>query len=119
MAFELYLAGRGGKHIADVLTSHGFRSRNDKPISKSSILNWFRVPFVYAGCRVWNVSHWQKNDAGKKVNRIFHPREEWVIIPDSHPSIIKMEQAYQNMQKNNSNTHKGRMGQRENTFWQS
>ena len=115
MAFELYLAGRGGKHIADVLTSHGFRSRNDKPISKSSILNWFRVPFVYAGCRVWNVSHWQKNDAGKKVNRIFHPREEWVIIPDSHPAIIKMEdaeQAYQNMQKNNLNNHQRRMGQR-------
>ena len=115
MAFELYLAGRGGKHIADVLTSHGFRSRNDKPISKSSILNWFRVPFVYAGCRVWNVSHWQKNDAGKKVNRIFHPREEWVIIPDSHPAIIKMEdaeQAYQNMQKNNPNNHQRRMGQR-------
>ena len=115
MAFELYLAGRGGKHIADVLTSHGSRSRNDKPISKSSILNWFRVPFVYAGCRVWNVSHWQRNDAGKKVNRIFHPREEWVIIPDSHPAIIKMEQAeqaYQNMQKNNPNTHQRRMGQR-------
>ena len=44
-----------------------------------------------------------------RANRIFHPREEWVIIPDSHPAIIKMEQdeqAYQNMQKNNSNTHK-------------
>ncbi|MDP6597497.1 MAG: recombinase family protein [Candidatus Poribacteria bacterium] len=115
MAFELYSAGRGGKHIADVLTSHGFRSRNDKPISKSSILNWLRVPFVYAGCRVWNVSHWQKNDAGQKVNRIFHPREEWVIIPDSHPAIIKMEdaeQAYQNMQKNNPNNPQRRMGQR-------
>ena len=44
-----------------------------------------------------------------------------MIIPDSHPAIIKMEQteqaeqaeqAYQNMQKNNPNTHKRRMGQR-------
>ena len=55
MAFKLYIAGRSGKPIADVLTSHGFGSRNDKPISKSSILNWFRVPFVYAGCGMWNV----------------------------------------------------------------
>ena len=49
------------------------------------------------------------------MNRVFHPREESVIIPDSHPAIIKMEQAeqaYQNMQKNNPNTHKRRMGQR-------
>ena len=115
MAFKLYIAGRSGKPIADVLTSHGFGSRNDKPISKSSILNWFRVPFVYAGCGMWNVSHRQRNDSGEKVSRIFHPRDEWIIIPDSHPAIIKMEQAaqvYQNMQKNNPNIHKRRTGQR-------
>ena len=38
-----------------------------------------------------------------------------MIIPDSHPAIIKMEQAeqaYQNMQKNNLNAHKRRMGLR-------
>ena len=71
------------------------------------------MPFVYVDCRVWNVSYWEKNEASKKVNRIFHPREEWVIIPDSHPAIIKMEdaeQAYQNMQKNNPNNHRIRMG---------
>ena len=30
MVFELYPSSRGRKHISDVLTSHGFRSRNDK-----------------------------------------------------------------------------------------
>ena len=51
---------------------------------------------------MWNVSHVQRNDAGKTVNRISLLREELVIISDSHPATTKTEQGeevYQNIQK--------------------
>ena len=33
----------------------------------------------------------KNNEAGKKVNRIFHYWEEWIIILNSHPTITKMD----------------------------
>ena len=78
------------------------------PISKSGVLDWFRCPFAFAGVRVWNVSFWQKNAAGKQSRRVFKPRDEWVIVPDSHPEIITMEQAEQVYQRRSSTAGWGR-----------
>ena len=44
------------------------------------------------------VLRWAYHDSrGKQSRRVFKPREEWVIVPDSHP--ITMEQAEQVYQK--------------------
>ncbi|MAE18385.1 hypothetical protein CMK12_05510 [Candidatus Poribacteria bacterium] len=110
-AFEMLLAGQGGKQISDELTAKGYLSRRGKPIPKPSILVWFRLPFVYVGYRVWNVAHWKRNKEGKKINRIFHPREEWVMVPDSHPAIITEQEAETVYHKMQQTPKPNRMGQ--------
>ncbi|HIM72018.1 MAG TPA: hypothetical protein EYM43_03605 [Alphaproteobacteria bacterium] len=80
-------------------------------MSKSGVLDWFRRPFAFAGARVWNVSFWQKNVEGKQSRRVFKPRDEWVIVPDSHPAIITMEQAEQAYQKTQQHSRVGQKAQ--------
>ena len=99
--------------------------------SKRFLLNWYIIEMMFFAKSVLKqeiITTTQNNSIVfysrivlSRANRIFHPREEWVIIPDSHPAIIKMEQdeqAYQNMQKNNSNTHKNEYVKEQHTFWQ-
>lgn len=83
-AFEMFLDGKGSKVIADELTRLGFRSRRGNPMNKVSLLEWFRRPFVFAGCTVWNMHDKQQHPK---------PREEWILVDDAHEAIITMEQA--------------------------
>ena len=53
-------------------------------MNKQSLLEWFRRPFVFAGCVVWNM-HDRKQHA--------KPRSEWVLVEGAHPAIITMDQA--------------------------
>ena len=72
------------KQIADDLTAMGYRSRRGRPMDKSSILTWFRVPFRFAGCMVYR---------HKNKHQGYRPREEWIIQTDCFPAIITMEEA--------------------------
>ena len=61
---------------------------------ESTICSWFRNPYPFAGCYVWN-----RTDKDHKVK----PKEEWVIVPHACPAIISYQQAdgiYQKAQQN-------------------
>ena len=88
--FEMHLDGVGVKMIAYQLTQEGYQSRRGAPMNKQSIAEWFRKPYVYAGCIVWNT-----RDHNLKPK----PREQWVIVEDAYPAIISMELAEQTYQK--------------------
>lgn len=90
LAFEMHLKGVGAKSIAHHLTQSGFRSRRGGNMNKQSIAEWFRNPYPYAGCIVWNT-----RDHNLKPK----PREQWVIVEDAYPAIISMEVAEQTFQK--------------------
>ena len=90
LAFEMQLKGVGAKSIAHHLTQAGFRSRRGGAMNKQSIAEWFRNPYSYAGCIVWNT---RDHDLKPK------PREQWVIVEDAYPAIISMEVAEQTYQK--------------------
>ena len=94
LAFERHLEGVGANTIAAELNSLGFSSQNGNRLTKSTICSWFRNPYPFAGCYVWN-----RTDKDHKVN----PKEEWVIVPDAFPAIISYQQAdgiYQRAQQN-------------------
>ena len=68
------------------------RARGDS--NKAAIYEWFRRPFVFAGCAVWNMHNHKQ--CPKR-------RAEWVITEEAHTPISTMEQAeaaYQRMQEN-------------------
>ena len=93
IAFQMFLSGNGCKVIADYLTQLGYRSRKDSSMNKQTIAEWFRQPYVFTGCLVWNV-----RDKDKRKR----PKSEWVIVPYAHQAIISMEQgdrAYEMMQR--------------------
>ncbi len=90
LAFEWHLQGVGIKAVADALTDKGFRSRRGAPMNKQTIGEWFRNPYPFAGCIVWNTRNKQLRPK---------PQKEWVIVEDAYPGIISMEVADQVFQK--------------------
>ena len=93
IAFDMYLASHSIKQIVDQLGQRNYRSQKGNPIGRQAIKNWFKYPFVYAGCIVWNRHKWVKGDDGKRKKSIPTSRQEWVITPDAHTPIISMEHA--------------------------
>ena len=83
-AFELHLKGKGIKIVADELTKQGYRSRRGAPMNKQTIGEWFRNPYPFAGCVVWNTRDYQMKPK---------PKSEWVIVEGAHPAIINMDVA--------------------------
>ena len=93
LAFEWHLQGVGIKAIADALTDKGFRSRRAAPMNKATVAEWFRNPYPFAGCIVWNTrDHYLRPK----------PQKEWVITEGAYPGIISMEVAEQVFQKANA-----------------
>ena len=90
LAYEMHLRGLGAKAIAHELTEKGFRSRRGAPMNKQTVAEWFRNPYPYAGCIVWNT-----RDHSLRPK----PREEWVIVEDAFPAIISMDVADKTFQK--------------------
>ena len=83
--FEAYLEGMGFTKIAQLVTELNLLNHQGQPYTHSAIKHWIRVPFRFAGCMVWNTFSNQKSK--------YKDREDWVIIADSFPAIISMEQA--------------------------
>ena len=81
LAFEMHLGGMGIKAIADALTKRGYRSRRGAHVNKATVGEWFRNPYPFAGCVVWNT-----RDHHLKPK----PKSEWVIVEDAYPAIIGM-----------------------------
>ena len=90
IAFTMHQEGAGAKLIAHHLTQAGYRSRRSGVMNKQSIAEWFRNPYPYAGCIVWNT---------RDHNLRPKPREQWVIVEDAYPAIISMEIADQTYRK--------------------
>ena len=80
----MHTEGKGIKIIADALTTHGHRSRRDAPMNKATVGEWFRNPYPFAGCVVWNT-----RDHKLKPK----PKSEWVIVEEAYPALITMEVA--------------------------
>ena len=96
LAFDMHMRGVGTKLIAHELTEKGFRSRRGAPMNKQTIAEWFRNPYPYAGCIVWNTRD-------RKLRP--KPSKEWVIVEDAFPAIISMEVADQTFQKAEARKH--------------
>ena len=90
LAFELHHEGKGIKLIADALTKLGYHSRRGAPVNKATVGEWFRNPYPFAGCIVWNT-----RDHKLKPK----PRLEWIVVEGTHPAIIDVEMAEDVYQK--------------------
>ena len=90
LAFELHHEGKGIKLIADALTKLGYHTRRGAPVNKATVGKWFRNPYPFAGCIVWNT-----RDHKLKPK----PRLEWIVVEGTHPAIIDMEMAEDVYQK--------------------
>ena len=81
LAFDMHSRGVGIKRIAQELTALGFRSRRNAAMNTQTIAEWFRNPYPFAGCVVWNT-----RDHKLKPK----PKEKWVIVENAYPAIISM-----------------------------
>ena len=90
IAFDMHVQGVGSKTIAETLTEKGFRSRRGAPMNKQSIAEWFRNPYPFAGCIVWNTRNKQLRPK---------PQKEWVIVEEAYPAIISIDVADQTFHK--------------------
>ena len=59
-------------------------------MNKATVGEWFRNPYPFAGCIVWNT-----RDHKLKPK----PRLEWIVVEGTHPAIIDMEMAEDVYQK--------------------
>ena len=106
LAFELHHEGKGIKLIAEALTKLGYRSRRGAPMNKATVGEWFRNPYPFAGCTVWNT-----HDHKLKPK----PRSVWIVVEGTHPAITDVEMAedvYQRVeQRKTGKRRRVRMGE--------
>jgi len=91
LIFELYAKGNGLKNIVMELGSKGIKPRSGTYWSKSTVADILRNE-TYIGWTVFN-----KRDK-KTVGRQFKPKEEWIVIKNTHEPIIS-EELFNRVQK--------------------
>ena len=91
LIFDLYARGNGLKNIVMELTRRGIKPRSGIYWSKSTVANILRNE-TYIGWTVFN-----KRDK-KTVGRQFKPKEEWIIIKNTHEPIVG-ERLFNRVQK--------------------
>ena len=91
LIFDLYPKGNGLKNIVMELNRRGIRPRSDSYWSKSSVANILRNE-TYISWTVFN-----KRDK-KTMGRQFKPKDEWIIIKNTHEPIVS-EELFNKVQK--------------------
>jgi len=91
LIFELYAKGNGLKNIVMELGSKGIKPRSGTYWSKSTVANTLRSE-TYIGWTVFN-----KRDK-KTMGKQFKPKDQWIIIKDTHEPIIN-EELFNRVQK--------------------
>jgi len=91
LIFELYAKGNGLKNIVMELAGRGIKPRSGSYWSKSTVANILGNE-TYIGWTVFN-----KRDK-KTVGRQFKPKDEWIIIKNTHRPIIS-EELFDRVQK--------------------
>lgn len=91
LIFELYAKGNGLKNIVMEFAKRGIKPRSGTYWSKSTVANILRNE-TYIGWTVFN-----KRDK-KTTGRQFKPKDEWVIIKNTHRPIIS-EELFDGVQK--------------------
>jgi len=84
LIFKLYAKGNGLKNIVMELGSKGIKPRSGTYWSKSTVADILRNE-TYIGWTVFN-----KRDK-KTIGRQFKPKEEWIIIKNTHEPIVSGE----------------------------
>ncbi len=84
LIFELYAKGNGLKNIVMEFAKRGIKPRSGTYWSKSTVANILRSE-TYVGWTVFN-----KRDK-KTIGRQFKPKDEWIIIKNTHDPIISDE----------------------------
>ncbi len=87
LIFELYAKGNGLKNIVMELGRRVIRPRSGSYWSKSTLANILRNE-TYIGWTVFN-----KRDK-KTIGRQFKPKDEWIIIKNTHEPIMSKELFY-------------------------
>ncbi|UCB57568.1 MAG: recombinase family protein [Candidatus Omnitrophota bacterium] len=87
LVFELYAKGNGLKNIAIHLNKYGYKARSGNLWNKNTIANILRNE-VYIGWTVFN-----KRDK-KTFGKQFKPKDEWVVIKNTHEPIVNEELFY-------------------------
>lgn len=92
LVFDMYVHQHLGSHtIADRLNSMGYRTRENKPFSRSSVRAYLSNP-VYTGKIVWNkMKHIKKKNVTDKHRCVPNPPEEWIVSEGIHPALISDE----------------------------
>ncbi len=91
LIFELYAKGNGLKNIVMELARRAIKPRSGSYWSKSTVANILRNE-PYIGWTVFN-----KRDK-KTTGRQFKPKDEWIIIKNTHEPIIS-EELFNRVQK--------------------
>jgi DNA invertase Pin-like site-specific DNA recombinase len=91
LIFDLYAKGNGLKNIAMYLNKNEYKPRSGNIWSKNTIANILKNE-VYIGWIVFN-----KRDK-KTYGKQFKPKEEWIIIKNTHEAIIS-EELFNKVQK--------------------
>lgn len=84
LIFELYAKGNGLKNIVMELAGRKIKPRSGTYWSKSTVANILRNE-TYIGWTVFN-----KRDK-KTIGRQFKPKNEWIIIKNTHEPIVSQE----------------------------
>lgn len=104
MMYDLYVnQGKGCQAIADLLNAMGAKPHRSNRFCRTSVMHILKNP-TFTGKVVWNQKTHIRNNTreNKKSVTIYHPREEWTIVPGRHPAIIEeqlFEQAQEIFQK--------------------
>jgi len=91
LIFKLYAKGNGLKNIVMELAKRGIKPRSGTYWSKSTVANILRNE-TYIGWTVFN-----KRDK-KTTGRQFKPKDEWIVIKNTHEPIIS-EELFNRVQK--------------------
>ncbi|MCM1251692.1 MAG: recombinase family protein [Clostridium sp.] len=86
MIFNLSANGYGTHCSAEILYQNGYRNRNGKMLTPSSIRNIIRNP-IYKGTIVQNRQHYDFES--KQILK--NPQSEWIVHEDAVPAIIEEE----------------------------
>lgn len=92
LVFDMYVNQHlGSSSIADKLNAMGYRTKENKPFSRSSVRLFLANP-VYTGKIVWNrKKHIKKKNINDKIKCVPNPPEKWIISEGLHPAIIDNE----------------------------
>ncbi len=84
-AFQMAMEGKGGKEIARVLNSEGYRTRSGKLFGTTIINFWLRNP-VYTGKLVWN----RTDRSNEKPLR--KPTNEVIVVSNTHEALVSQDE---------------------------